>query len=318
MSSDSKRQYNTMIRRLILLILLLPLAAAPAGASAQAGERCFPATGYCIGGTIRAYWESNGGLSVFGYPIGDLHVETVEGGWSGPVQWFERDRLEDHGNDGLGVLAGRLGAATLDLRWTPWQTFGQVESAPVGCVMVTQTRHSLCGPFLSYWRANGGLERFGFPITEPFAEQIEGNSYTVQYFERRRMELHPELPGQPILLGLLGRQTHDLVAPVMANGYPACRGAIIESLRLSAERLFGPEVLGCPVLLPQVDIPGSYQRFEHGIMIWFSPRPAPPAGSLPPTVLAISTPDMRVTIVSDTWQAGKDPERAAGEPPADL
>jgi hypothetical protein len=37
-------------------------------------------------------------------------------------------------------------------------------------------------------------------------ETVEGCTLEVQYFERRRMELHPELPGMPVLLGLLGRE----------------------------------------------------------------------------------------------------------------
>jgi hypothetical protein len=50
----------------------------------------------------------------------------------------------------------------------------------------------------------------GYPITEQYAEvnPINGKTYTVQYFERSRMELHPENAGSPyeMLLGLLGTQ----------------------------------------------------------------------------------------------------------------
>src|SRR5262249_43386956 len=148
--------------------------------------------------------ERNGGLAIFGYPISDLATETVEGTWTGPVQWFERDRLEDHGAEG--VLAGRLGARYLELTNSPWQWFPQGQQArQEGWQVFTQTGHSLCEPYLSYWRNNGGLERFGYPVTQPIYETVEGKKFQVQYFERRRMEIHPELPGSPILLGLLGR-----------------------------------------------------------------------------------------------------------------
>ena len=83
------------------------LSAAPADAAQR--NRCFPETGHCVSGAILNYWERNGGLAVFGYPIDELRVETNEG-WTGPTQWFQRDRLEDHGS--IGVLAGRLGAPT--------------------------------------------------------------------------------------------------------------------------------------------------------------------------------------------------------------
>ena len=48
-------------------------------------------------------------------------------------------------------------------------------------------------PFLSYWNAHGQLAINGFPISDAFTEKLEdGKSYTVQYFERVRMEIHPE------------------------------------------------------------------------------------------------------------------------------
>ena len=49
-------------------LFLVLTALAPQQAAAQQPQRCFPETGYCISGTIRAYWERNGGCSVFGYP----------------------------------------------------------------------------------------------------------------------------------------------------------------------------------------------------------------------------------------------------------
>lgn len=169
-------------------------------------SRCFAETGYCIEGVIRTYWERNGGLPVFGYPTTELRIETNNDGWTGPTQWFERDRLEDHGAEG--VLAGRLGAGLLELQRRPWQTFPKVNNAPQGCRYFAITGHSLCEPFWSYWEQNGGLERFGYPITELFAANLPEWSGTVQYFERRRMEHHTELAGTQyeVLLGLLGNE----------------------------------------------------------------------------------------------------------------
>jgi len=194
---------------LALLLVLLPLSHHHQ-TRAQTDERCFPETGYCISGVIRAYWETNGGLPVFGYPTTPQRIETVEGTWTGPVQWFERDRLEDHGD--LGVLAGRLGSRILERKGTSWQEFPTVEQAPDNCLYFEITGHSLCQPFLSYWRTNGGLERFGYPITEPYQETIDGWTGTIQYFERRRMEHHLEHQGTQyeILLGLLGNEIRTM------------------------------------------------------------------------------------------------------------
>ena len=54
------------------------------------------------------------------------------------------------------------------------------------------------------------LELFGYPKTSQFYERNEetGRYYLVQYFERVRMEYHPELAGTPyeVQFGLLGTE----------------------------------------------------------------------------------------------------------------
>lgn len=199
---------------LLLGLLLTGLIATAAPVAAQRGERCFIETNYCISGPIRAYWERNGGLPVFGYPISAQQVETVEDRTI-PVQWFERDRLEIQA-DGS-VTAGRLGARYLELQGRSWQQFPAAEN-PLNnqeCRYFAETRHNVCMFFLGYWERNGGLERFGYPITEPFQEVIEGRTYTVQYFERRRMEYHPDYEGTPdvVQLGLLGSEVYGRNLP---------------------------------------------------------------------------------------------------------
>jgi hypothetical protein len=61
------------------------------------------------------------------------------------------------------------------------------------------------GRFADYWRQNGGLAIFGFPLNAARQERIEGKSYLVQLFERNRFELHPEQQRPyDVLLGRLG------------------------------------------------------------------------------------------------------------------
>ena len=59
-------------------------------------------------------------------------------------------------------------------------------------------------------RRHGGLPVFGFPIVNMRQEQSETDSkpYLTQWFERERMEAHPENAGTPydVLLGLLGSE----------------------------------------------------------------------------------------------------------------
>lgn len=83
-----------------------------------------------------------------------------------------------------------------------------------GCDFFDETQHNLCPPFQSYWNGNGGLEVFGFPISEAFDEINPdlGEERLTQYFERERLEFHPENAGTEyeILLGRLGAQILDL------------------------------------------------------------------------------------------------------------
>ena len=167
------------------------------------GATYFDATHHNLGGGFRDYWQSHGGLPIFGYPLTE---EFTEGGYT--VQYFERNRFEYHPeNKGTPyvVLLGRLGATV-----TAGRVFPPIAPFPdrPGHIYLAPTQHSLNSGFLSYWQAHGGLAQFGYPISEELAEvsPTDGRTYTVQYFERARFEYHPEYGGTPneVLLGLLG------------------------------------------------------------------------------------------------------------------
>jgi hypothetical protein len=79
-----------------------------------------------------------------------------------------------------------------------------------------ETGQCISGPFLAYWQAHGGLAINGYPISDEFSERLEdGKVYLVQYFERVRLEHHPEnAPPNDILLGQFGRRIHPADPPV--------------------------------------------------------------------------------------------------------
>ena len=79
-----------------------------------------------------------------------------------------------------------------------------------------ETGHCVEGRFLDYWNAHGGLAINGLPLTPERQEKLEdGNYYWVQWFERVRMEYHPENAApHDILLGQFGRQIHPVDPPV--------------------------------------------------------------------------------------------------------
>lgn len=302
-----RRFLTTLLTAVVVLSALG--AAAPAGAAPR--QRCFSETGKCVSGAILDYWERNGGLAVFGFPITDLQDQWNNDGWNGPTQWFERDRLEDHANEKLGVLAGRLGAQYLEIAGRRLESFPRADpnQRNPGCRYFAETGHSLCGKFLEYWSKNGGLERFGYPLTEQINEELATWGGTAQYFERRRMELHPELAGTPyeVLLGLLGRDINNLYTSQCAD--------VVASLQKTAQAFGAGFACGAP--FPQVNVQIATQQFERGQMVWV-PTPNSNGGG---TIFVVFFDNGRNRLVSqsfyDSWREGE-PASGGETPPAGL
>ncbi len=137
----------------------------------------------CAG--FAAYWSKFGGLPVFGYPITE---EFVQNGMT--VQYFERARFEWHpGSDAshYDVVLGRVGSelAAGMASQAPFTPAADANSAH--CTYFAQTSHNACNGFRAYWLKYGGLDVFGYPISEEFVQ----DGTVVQYFERARFEWHP-------------------------------------------------------------------------------------------------------------------------------
>jgi hypothetical protein len=81
------------------------------------GSNYYPETGHNLRGAFRYYWEHNGGLAIFGYPISEEFTEVnPDDGKTYIVQYFERNRFEYH-PENIGtpfeVLLGLLGNSML-------------------------------------------------------------------------------------------------------------------------------------------------------------------------------------------------------------
>ncbi len=166
-------------------------------------HHCFAETGACASAGLLDYWQRQGGLARFGFPLTNVRDETLEDGRRYQVQWFERVRLEYHPeNPALNqVLLGQFGRLIRP---------AEPPVAPrAGDEFFPTTGHNVAPRFAGYWRANGGLAQYGYPLGEAFVETLEdGRQYTVQYFERARFEYHPEQadPQYQVLLGQFGRR----------------------------------------------------------------------------------------------------------------
>lgn len=166
----------------------------------------FPESRQSVAHEFLKFWQVYGGLKTFGYPLGP---EQLSNGVL--VQQFERARFEwrpeliKEGGPVPGVVLSPLGqqrAAQLNLSWSPGPDLGKGK-------YYQQTGQAIQGGFYEYWLNNGGERIFGMPISPEVQLQspTDGKMYTTQYFQRARMEYHPELPpGQQVVLAAIGTE----------------------------------------------------------------------------------------------------------------
>jgi beta-N-acetylhexosaminidase len=175
--------------------------------SSTANGRFFPETGHTLSHGFLAYWNKYGGLPVFGYTITEEFTDASTGF---VTQYLERARFEWHPGAWperfdveLGLLGVELAQKEHLSGTTPFQPIEAGDDA--NCTFYEPTGHRLCFGFRDFWQSNGGLAIYGHPISEEFHDASTG--FTVQYFERQRLEYHPENPPQwQVEGGLLGRQ----------------------------------------------------------------------------------------------------------------
>jgi hypothetical protein len=75
------------------------------------GAQFFAITGHNVSAAFLAYWNANGGLAQFGYPISEEFTETLANGQPYTVQYFERARFEWHPENQppYNILLGQFG-----------------------------------------------------------------------------------------------------------------------------------------------------------------------------------------------------------------
>lgn len=183
---------------------------------AQANTQLFPQTGHTIKGKYLGYWTAHGGLAQQGYPITEEMQEISDSdGKPYVVQYFERAVFEWHPENQppYDVLLSLLGGARYKEKYpAPTGAPDQKPNQSPGSVLFPQTGKKVGGSFLIYWNVNGGLAQQGYPISDEIQEKsdLDGNTYTVQYFERAVFEWHPgSTPPADVLLSQLGTFKYD-------------------------------------------------------------------------------------------------------------
>ncbi|MGA7730931.1 MAG: ABC transporter substrate-binding protein [Chloroflexia bacterium] len=227
------------------------LSVAPFGARQAAAQTPGTKIGdFNVAGRFLEVWQSQGSneasVYVNGYPITDRRAEiSTEDGKSYDTQWFERAKYEAHPENKApyDVLLGRLGANFAEGRGSIDGQTGKVRNAAdAAFVKIAQpsdlgptklffpeTGHSISGKLLEYWQKYGGLQQFGYPLSEPFNEPSTDpnnqGTFLTQYFERGRAEVHPEKAAPyEVEFSLLGVQQHK-VTPIAADKLPIAPAA---------------------------------------------------------------------------------------------
>ncbi len=164
------------------------------------GAQYFPHARHNLRGAFLTFWRRYGGVDTFGYPQTEPFVEDGR-----TVQYTDRFVLE--------MVNGRVQTAPLARYLVTQEYFDPLSTqglAP-GARYFPSTQHSLSGRFLSWWQTHRGSALLGAPISEQVVEQNgdgSGRSYLLQWFERGRLEYHPENAGTryEMQLGLVGLQ----------------------------------------------------------------------------------------------------------------
>jgi ABC-type transport system substrate-binding protein len=221
-----------------MVVSMVPFGAR--SAAAQGGSRTI--NNIEVSGRFLEVWDAQGNEQnstyVNGLPITEVRSEiSTEDGVAYQTQWFERAKYEAHPENQApyDVLLGRLGANFVEGRGAVDPDTGEVRNASDAPfvkidqpsdlsdtkIYFPETGHTVSDLILQYWNQYGGLQQFGFPLSEPFEEvSTDGNSYVTQYFERARFEVHPEKAAPyEVELGLLGVQQYK-TTPVAADSLP--------------------------------------------------------------------------------------------------
>jgi hypothetical protein len=195
---DAKTSEPSMKTWRILLvgfpIALGCLLAAPIFAQQPDGTVCeelrfFPETRYKICDQFLAFFEENGGLSVFGFPVSEQMPEDGR-----QVQYFQRARLEYYPElpPSFRVRVGNLGEELAPDEHKPPIDASEIpKSNDPERKYFRETGHTVQHGFLAFFDENGAVETFGYPVTEIIHE----NGRKIQYFQKALMEWDPNRSG---------------------------------------------------------------------------------------------------------------------------
>jgi hypothetical protein len=215
----TKSRFRWVIIGILLLTFLGFVAGQRVYAQTTGGSLYFPETGHFVRDEfLEKYNSVPNSRELFGLPITDAFDNELTGM---RVQYFQKVRFELHPEAPIDLRV-QLSPLGLYLYETS-QTLPIPPNSPA-CQYFPDTGFSVCYSFLDFFRDNGGVGQFGYPISGFEVHE----SWIVQYFQRARLEWHPErLPGERVILSNLGSQYFEfqnekpsLLRPNLDNAIP--------------------------------------------------------------------------------------------------
>jgi len=230
-------------KRIFLVTCLLALGfllVAPSSAQQSvpvcAEVQFFPETRHNVCDQFLAYFQSRGGAEIFGYPITEQFLENGR-----LVQYFQRVRMEHHPEQPaayrvqLGLLGDEFAPPDLRSRISPAD---KPKSNDPNSRYFPETGHTVQFSFLEFFEERGGLDIFGYPVTEFFPE----NDRVMQYFQRALMEWDPNQSS--VVLHHLGemwvdqqpqlRTLQDTVLQLSPSGGMITSADVVDALHATA------------------------------------------------------------------------------------
>lgn len=136
-----------------------------------------------------------------------------------------------------------------------------------------QTGHTLTLGFGQFVKANGGVEVFGYPLTD----EISDAGRTVQYFQHVRLEWHAELPpGQQVVVSALGADLHKSLPAVtpppvsspVLEYFPTTGHTVADGFLAYYHSHDASALLGAPITEELSEQGHVVQYFSNAELVW--------------------------------------------------
>lgn len=166
-----------------------------------------PETGHNVPIRMLDFWYATGGWWIHGLPVSEFFREIQQDGTERFVQYFERSVLSMD-------LSGETSPPRVSADRLGYNTYIDPEARkpiPVfepnpNFIFFPETGHTVAHGFKALFETRGGVEVFGYPLSEEWSTvRPDGRKVVYQVFERARFEWWPDRVGHgdEITLGVL-------------------------------------------------------------------------------------------------------------------